>query len=119
MLGQIVLVFAVMIFLAYLIETLVEALLGPIFEKVPKLSPWKWALMYIAIAAGVYAAFLYKFDVVYMLASFLGVENLQITVFGIVITGLGVGKGSNYLHDLFKKFFVKPTDVTAVAKAAG
>ena len=119
MLGQIVLVFAVMIFLAYLIETLVEALLGPIFEKVPKLEPWKWCLMYIAIAAGVYAAFLYKFDVVYMLASFIGVENLQITVFGIVITGLGVGKGSNYLHDIFQKFFVKPTDNTTAAKAAG
>jgi len=119
MLAQVLLVFLVMIFIAYLIETLVEALLGPVFAKVPKLEPFKWCLMYIAIAAGVYAAFLYRFDVVYMLASFLGVENLQVTVFGIVITGLGVGKGSNYLHDLFKKFFVKPTDVTAVAKAAG
>jgi hypothetical protein len=119
MLAQVLLVFLVMIFIAYLIETLVEALLGPLFAQVPKLAPWKWTLMYIAIAAGVYAAFLYKFDVVYMLATFLGVEGLKVTIFGIVITGLGIGKGSNYLHDLLKKFFVKPTDVTTASSAAG
>jgi len=115
MLGQVLLVFLVMIFVAFLIETLVEAALGTLFEKVPKLAPFKWCLMYVAIAAGVFAAFLYKFDLVYMLATFLGAEGIQVTVFGIVITGLGIGKGSNYLHDIFKKFFVKPDSTPAAS----
>jgi hypothetical protein len=42
-----------------------------------------------------------------MLANFLGVSEIPQTTYGIVITGIALGKGSNYLHDLIKKFFVK------------
>jgi hypothetical protein len=109
MLGEVLLVFLVMILVAFLIETLVEAVLGTPFEKIPKLKPFKWTLMYIAIAVGIYAAIWYQFDLVFMLATFLGATSIKISIFGMVVTGCGIGKGSNYLHDIFKKYFVKPT----------
>lgn len=106
---SILLILAVVLFIAFLVETLVEFLLAPLFEKVPKLAPFKWVTMYAAIAVAMYAAFLYRLDLVFMLAQFLGVQEIPQTTYGIVVTGIAIGKGSNYLHDLFAKFFVKPT----------
>jgi len=104
---SILLILAVVLFIAFLVETLVEFLLAPLFEKVPKLTPFKWVTMYVAIAVAMFAAFLYRLDLVFMLAQFLGVAEIPQTTYGIVITGIAIGKGSNYLHDLITKFFVK------------
>jgi hypothetical protein len=103
--------FAVIFGLAFIIETLVEAIFGPVFDKVVKLAPYKWLLMYIAIAVGLVGAFIYQFDLIYLLGRFVHPEEppiVQQTTFGIILTGLAIGKGSNYLHDLFQKIFVKP-----------
>ena len=37
---------------------------GTLFDKVAKLSPFKWALMYASLAVGVFLAYYYKLDVV-------------------------------------------------------
>ncbi|MCJ7623956.1 MAG: hypothetical protein MUO76_10670 [Anaerolineaceae bacterium] len=34
---------------------------------------------------------------------------IPITIFGKVITGLAIGRGSTYLHDLIGKWFKNPT----------
>jgi len=107
MLGTVLMIMAVVIFIAFLIETLVEFALGTLFDKVPPLVPFKWTLMYVAIAVAVFASFLYRLDLVFMLAQFLGSSDIPQTTFGMIVTGVAIGKGSNYLHDLFKKYFVK------------
>lgn len=108
MLGNVLVILAIVLFIAFLIETLVEFVLGTLFDKIPKLAPLKWTIMYVAIAVAIFAAFLYRLDLVSLLAQFLGTNDIPQTTFGIVVTGVAIGKGSNYLHDLFKKFFVKP-----------
>jgi len=105
-------ILAVITAIAFLIETLVEAIVGPLFDHVSALTKFKWALMYIAIAAGVVAAFVYQFDLPSILGDFLYPytnAKIPITPFGIVLTGLAIGKGSNYLHGFVQRFFVKPT----------
>lgn len=107
MFGSVLVILAVVLFIAFLIETLVEFALGTIFEKVPALAPFKWLIMYVAIAVALFASFLYRLDLVFMLAQFLGTNDIPQTTFGMIVTGVAIGKGSNYLHDLFKKYFVK------------
>jgi hypothetical protein len=37
-----------------------------------------------------------------------GVDQvIPVTTFGYIVTGAAIGRGSNYLHDLVKKFFAK------------
>ena len=109
---NVLLILAIVLFIAFLIETLVEFVTSPIFDKIPVLTPHKWVVMYVAIAVAVFASFLYRLDLVFMLAQFLGVESIPETIYGTAITGVAIGKGSNYLHDLFKKFFVKSESAT-------
>lgn len=100
--------FAVIFGLAFIVETLVEAIFSPIFEKIPGLALHKWLLMYVALAIGLLGAFIYRFDLIYLLAVYLKAD-IPITTYGIILTGLAIGKGSNYLHGLFQKIFIKPT----------
>ena len=97
----------VMVAIAWLIETLVESIFSPIFDKIPALTPYKSFLMYIAMVAGVAGAFIYQFDLPAILGSFLKAD-IPVTPYGIGLTGLAIGKGSNYLHDFIQKYFVKP-----------
>jgi hypothetical protein len=94
----------VVFLLAFLVETLVEAIFGTVFEKWPVLKPYKWTQMYIAMIVGVVGAFIYKLDLVALLSGYLGAGIGQNT-FGVVLTGLAIGRGSNYLHDLVSQFF--------------
>ncbi len=97
---------AIILFLAFLVETLVEATFAPIMDNFTVLLKYKWMLMYIAMGVGIAGAFLYKLDIVYLLGAWLNVvgEGWKMSAFGIVLTGLAIGKGSNYLHELIKKF---------------
>jgi len=111
MLNVLVIMVVVMV-IAFLIETLVEYLFGTPFEKVPVLAKFKWLLMYIALFIGVLAAFLYKLDLLNLLSQFLSAITgtttiIAITPFGIIVTGAAIGRGSNYIHDLYKRFFTK------------
>lgn len=101
-------VLAIIFLLAFLVESLVEYLFGALFEHVPALVPFKWCLMYIALGVGIIGAFVYKFDLIYLIGQFVG-NAVSITTFGIVLTGAAIGRGAGYLHDLVKRYFVKPT----------
>ena len=107
--GYIGLLIGVILFLGVFIETIVEAILSPFFDHFPLLLPYKWAQGYVAVVLGVVAAFLFKLDLIFLvgmlLAKLTGVDPnpISITVFGLILTGLAIGKGSNYLHELIKK----------------
>lgn len=110
----ILIVMVVALLIAFLIETLVEYLFGTAFDKVPVLTPYKWTLMYVAMLVGIGAAFLYRLDLINLLSQYLSASAsvtyiLPITPFGMVITGAAIGRGSNYLHDIYDRFFKKQT----------
>jgi hypothetical protein len=97
-------ILAVILLLSFLVEALVEYVFGKLFDNIPGLKPYKWLLMYVALAAGVGGAFVYQFDVISLLSIWLETP-IEIHPFGIALTGLGIGRGSNFIHDLIKKFF--------------
>lgn len=97
----------IILLLAFLVESLTEYFAGQLFQRVPRLQPFGWCLMYIAAVVGVIGAFVYKFDLLYLLSTFANTP-VQTGPFGIIMTGLAIGRGSNYIHDLVTRFFVKP-----------
>jgi hypothetical protein len=114
---NILLILAIIFLMAFIIESLVEYFFGQLFARVPAIQPYSWMLMYAAAIVGVIGAFLYGFDLLYLLGNYLGVdwpELSQPTWFGTLLTGMAIGRGSNFLHDLVKKFFVKPKEPEAV-----
>lgn len=99
---------SVILFLAVLVETLTEYIFGQAFDHLPALLPWRWTLIYSAAVVGVVGAVLLRFDLLYLLAQTLGVEWPELanpTILGMVLTGLAIGRGSNYLHDLVVTYF--------------
>lgn len=106
MFGQILGTATLIFLLAFMVETLVEAVFGKLFANIPVLKPYSWTLFYIAVAAGVGGAFVYQFDFVYLLSQFVEAPVAQ-TPYGIAITGVSIGMGATYVHDLIQKFFVK------------
>jgi hypothetical protein len=109
---QIVGLLLITLLLAFMVETLVEFLFGELFSHIPALQPYKWLQMYIAIGVAIGMAFFYQLDLPYLLAQFLEVDwppLAQVSWVGMAVSGIAIGKGSNYLHDLIKKFFVKPS----------
>ncbi|MAT45353.1 MAG: hypothetical protein CL609_23740 [Anaerolineaceae bacterium] len=95
---------AVIIALAFLVETLVEALFGRIADQIPTLAVYKWLLIYIAVLVGVLGAFVYQFDLIYLLSIYM-LSPVPKTMFGIVITGVSIGMGAGYLHQFVSKYF--------------
>ena len=103
-------ILTIILLVAFLIETLVEFVFADVFLKIPGAAQWKWTVKYIAISVAIYAAFLYQFDLISLLAQLLEGPVIEISTFGLIVTGVAIGKGSNYLHDVFKRFFLKPVD---------
>ncbi len=104
MVGEILGNLALILAIAFLVETLVEALFGRVIDNVPKLSKFRWLLVYLAVAAGIVGAFVYQFDLLYILGRF--VESpVKITSYGLVITGISIGMGASYIHQFISKFF--------------
>ena len=65
-------------------------------------------LKYVAALVGVYLAWAYKLDLLYEAFHILPTVNLV----GVILTGLAVGRGANYLHDLATKYLgLKPQPV--------
>jgi len=113
--------------LSWMIETLVEKFIGaPLDIFFPEWKKYKPLLMYVPVALGIWAAFIFNFDLLYLLGLFMEIIlksisdelgravimpiAIGITVFGKVITGFAIGAGSNYLHTLIQKWFKKPVD---------
>jgi hypothetical protein len=99
-------ILAVIVLLAFLVESLVEYLFGTLADHIAAIKPYSWLTMYVAAAVGVLGAFVYQFDLLALLGSFLGTP-IALSTFGIILTGLAIGRGANYLHDLIKRYFVK------------
>jgi|GEM_PF-1157430 len=112
----------VTLFVSFLIETLVEYLFAPFFDHFEKMTKYKWMQMYIAFAVGIAAAFIYRLDLIYILSAFwaqaspaANVALWPVTTFGMIITGAAIGRGSNYLHDIFQTFFLKSNPTEALS----
>lgn len=93
--------------LATLVEGFVEYIFGTLFDKIPALSAHKWALMYISLIAGVAVAFYYGIDLISLIANNAG-GQLSNTPVGILLSGLIIGRGANYINDFVSRWFAKP-----------
>lgn len=91
--------------LAFLNESLTEYIFGTPFKKVPGLAPHSWVLQYITLITGVGIAFAYRLDLIGIFASAVGAESVAAPWVGYVLTGLIIGRGSEWLHKLVSKFF--------------
>lgn len=103
----------VALMLAFLAESLVEYLFGTPMDHMPKLKPYKWILMYIAAAVGIFFTLYWEIDLVAVIANAVaqitGIEfTWNATLVGQILSGLIIGRGSNYLHDFLLKFLKKP-----------
>jgi len=97
--GYIALAFA----LAFLAESLVEYVLGTPFEKFEKLKGWKWALLYVSLGVGVWMAFTWKIDLIWIIAQQVGYQ-IDITWQGIFLSGAIIGRGANYIHQFMTNY---------------
>lgn len=104
MVGEILGHLALILALAFLVETLVEALFGRVIDNVPQLAKFRWMLIYLAVIAGIGGAINYQFDLIYILGRFVEAP-VKITWYGITITGIGIGMGAGYIHQFISKFF--------------
>jgi len=102
-------ILGIVLFLAFLTESMVEYFVGGLADHIPAIEPYKWLTIYVSAVFGVVASFIYRLDIVSLLSQFLQVQ-FAVTTFGIVITGLVIGRGANFVHDIWQKFFVKPTE---------
>ena len=93
--------------LATLVEGFVEYVFGTAFDKVPKLAAHKWLLMYVSLLAGVLLAFFYSIDLVALIANNAG-GSLAVSWVGILLSGLIIGRGANYINDFVSRWFSKP-----------
>lgn len=87
--------------LAFLTESMVEYLFGQLADHIEKLTPFKWALMYIAALAGVGLAFYYRLDLLALIG------NLEASPVGFLLSGLIIGRGANYLHDFVTRYILQ------------
>jgi hypothetical protein len=91
--------------LAFLTESMTEYLFG----KIAKLDPWK---KYLAIALGVVLALIFNVDVFRDILKMATVVPFA----GSIVTGVILGRGSNYLHDVVN--LVQSISLVNVTKAA-
>ncbi len=90
------------ILISTLIEGIVEYFVAPIFDQ-NGLAKHRIALLYIPAIFGVLCAVYYKLDLVAALAPVFNVD-VPNSVFGQVLTGILVGRGSNYVHQFLSKY---------------
>lgn len=84
--------------LAFLAESMVEYVFGTLAEKVVALQPFRWLLAYVALAVGVGMAFWYQIDLITLITA------EAPTTLGIVLSGLGIGRGANFIHDFVSNY---------------
>ena len=99
---------ALAVIVAYLVEGSVEYVFGIPMDHFPVLTPYKWLLMYIAMIIGILICFFYKLDLVYVLTSIAAKiagqpPIIEVSAPGMILTGIGVGRGANYIHDFISQ----------------
>lgn len=91
--------FALILLLAFLAEGLTEYFARPILAAIGLNGRSPLWLRYVAMLVGVGLAFGYGADLI-LLLGFPGIHPL----IGIILTGIIIGRGSNYANDLLKRF---------------
>ena len=82
-------------------EGTVEYVLGTAFDKIAQLNGYKWGLMYVSLALGIFLAFHYSLDIPFLLL------NLPASPVGVIGTGVIMGRGANFVNDIWQKFLAK------------
>lgn len=90
--------------LSFLTESMIEYFLGTPMDKIEKLKPYRWLLIYAAPIAAVPLAINYQIDLVAWIARLANVEIADSMV-GFVLSGLVIGRGANYAHQFVSKYF--------------
>ncbi len=110
--GTATLLFLLILFLAYFVQSLVEAALGEPFGLIHNQNFLKWKpiiLRYVAMLVGVGLSFHYSLDLINIVWTLLSESiNLAVPIItaswvGYLLTGLGIGQGAIWLHELVKK----------------
>lgn len=107
---------AVAFALAFLVESTVEYVFGELFEHLPeKIKAQKWALRYLALLVGVGVAWYWQIDLIAAIARIVAylINPLSdyvwlVSPLGVVLSGIGIGRGAVYLHDWLKNAIKKP-----------
>ena len=60
--------------------------------------------MYVSALCGILLAFYYQLDLIALLASVLG-ESITVSPVGFILTGLGIGRGANWMHQFVEQYF--------------
>jgi hypothetical protein len=95
----------VLLFLAFIAtKGTVQYLLGTLFEKIEKLKPYSWLLAYASAGVGIALCWYYDMDALADLISACGYPTAHSTI-GNILTGILVGQGASFVHDMWKKYF--------------
>lgn len=89
--------------LSFFAEGGTEYIFGTPMAKIEKLSPYTWLLMYVGLLAGVGMAWYYQIDLIAQIQ--IATQGAgSITPLGVILTGIAVGRGANYLHQFVSQY---------------
>jgi hypothetical protein len=88
------------LFLAFIAEGTTEYFARPILAYFGTIDTSPMWLRYVAMIVGVALSLAYRADLLLMV----GLEAIH-PLIGVVLTGILIGRGSNYIHDLVDRFF--------------
>jgi hypothetical protein len=127
--GSLGVMLGVMFFLALVIQTATEFLFGKIegilVSIFPLLAEWlsktklrEGLIAIFTCGLGVWAAFLYQLDLIFLISELFAVVSevqnpFTVTIFGLLLTGVMFGMGAGYLHDLIIKPLLKRSQPSA------
>ena len=95
--------FAVLMFFGFIAtEGCVEYFLGKLFEKIAKLTPFAWALMYVSLGVGLFLAYAFQIDGILLI---FGITSPTMPWLGVALTGVVIGRGANFVADVWKRYF--------------
>ena len=104
------LLIALSVVLNRVVEYAVGKPLDKISERYEKVKPFRWLVMYVALALGIYAAITYDLDLLSI-----EVFGLPPSLLGKILTGVILSGGANLLNDIWPK---PPGQVTASASVS-
>ena len=108
--------FIFVLFFSAILEAVVEFIFGIPADYSPWLTKNKgWMIPIVTIAVAITGAFIYKLDLFYIYGQF--IEGIMFEIagqrvvlgiasgpLGIVLTGILLARGSNFVHEIYKKY---------------